>query len=82
MEHEDKVKAIQFIRPGAEFALKGEDLEWLDEVQVEPTEKEISDGLKAYKAAIENEAATKKAQKDALLERLGITEEEAQLLLA
>ena len=78
MNHEDKVKAIQFIKPGAEFALRGDVLEWLDKNQVEPTEKEIEFGLIAF----EKSKAEAAAKKDALLERLGITAEEAKLLLS
>jgi len=82
MEHEDKVKAIQFIRPNAIFTLRGDDLEWLDETQTKPTESEMETGWLAYQAAQEAEAATKAAQRQALLDRLGITEDEARLLLA
>ena len=43
------------------------------------TEKQLSDAIKAHIAV--DEQAAKAEQKAALLERLGITEEEAQLLL-
>ena len=33
--------ALQSLRPGAEWALRGDDLEWLDPVQTEPTAAEI-----------------------------------------
>jgi hypothetical protein len=81
MEHKDKVNAILFIRPEANFQLVGDDLIWQDENQTEPTKLEIDAGLIAYQAAQEAEAATKAAQRQALLERLGITEDEARLLL-
>lgn len=35
------VKAIQSLRPDAEFVLRGDKLEWLDQNQTEPTAKEI-----------------------------------------
>ncbi len=82
MEYSDKAKAIQFIRPNAKFTLRGDDLEWLDETQTKPTESEIETGWVAYQAAKQAEAEAKAAAKAALLERLGISEDEARLLLA
>ena len=37
----DKVQAIQTLRPKAQWVLRGDDLEWLDAEQTEPTETEI-----------------------------------------
>jgi len=36
------VKAIQSLRPDAEFVLRGGQLEWLDQNQTEPTAEEIA----------------------------------------
>jgi hypothetical protein len=36
-----KMTAIQSIRPGASFIIRGDTVEWLDTVQTEPTEAEI-----------------------------------------
>lgn len=36
-----KVKAIQRLRPNAEFVLRGDVLEWIDTTQTEPTQAEI-----------------------------------------
>ena len=82
MEHIDKVKAIQFIRPDAQFVMIGDVVEWLDTTQAEPTEKEIKDGLIAYQTAQQAEDQAKATAKAALLSRLGITAEEARLLLS
>lgn len=81
MTHQDKVNAIWFIRPSAKFVLRGDELEWLDENQTEPTEAEIKAGWIAYQAAQKTEAATKATQRQAILDRLGLTEDEARLLL-
>lgn len=35
-------KALQSLRPGAEWVLRGDDLEWLDTEQTQPTEAEIT----------------------------------------
>jgi hypothetical protein len=38
----NKVDALQSLRPGAEWVLRGDDLEWLDANQTQPTEVEIA----------------------------------------
>src|SRR5438045_3110532 len=48
MIHFDLVQAIEVIRPGAKFILRGEDvsgLEWLDDAQTRPTDDEILTAL-------------------------------------
>jgi len=37
-----KVEALHSLRPGAEWVLRGDDLEWLDTNQTQPTEAEIT----------------------------------------
>ena len=36
-----KPDALQSLKPGAEWVLRGDDLEWLDTKQTQPTEAEI-----------------------------------------
>lgn len=36
------VKALISLRPGAQWVLRGDDLEWLDNEQTQPTEEEIN----------------------------------------
>ena len=36
-----KADALQSLRPGAQWVLRGDDLEWLDANQTQPTEAEI-----------------------------------------
>ena len=81
MQHADKVNAIQFIRPDAEFLLSGDEIQWLDKKQTQPTDAEIEAGLVAYNAKVESDKTAKATDKAALLERLGITAQEAKLLL-
>ena len=38
----NKVDALQSLRPGAEWVLRGDELEWLDTNQAQPTESEIT----------------------------------------
>jgi hypothetical protein len=77
-------EAIQYLRPNKGFVMYGNDpstIIWDDESVTTPTKAQIEAALKN----LENnkiEAETSKAQaKAALLERLGITAEEAALLI-
>jgi hypothetical protein len=79
------VKAIRSLKPSSEFAFQNDDystIEWHVLEGKAPTQKEVDAAIEKVKAdeavAVENKAALKAA----LLKRLGITEEEAQLLLA
>jgi len=38
----DKVNALQSLRPGAQWVLRGDDLEWMDTEQTQPTDAEIT----------------------------------------
>jgi hypothetical protein len=37
-----KANALQSLRPGAQWVLRGDDLEWMDNEQTQPTEAEIA----------------------------------------
>ena len=50
----DIPKALQALKPGAEWVLRGDDwsgLEWLDKKQAAPTEKEVTDKIAELDAA-------------------------------
>lgn len=34
--------ALQHLRPGAQWNIRGEEIEWLDKVQTQPTNREIA----------------------------------------
>ena len=38
----NKANALQSLRPGAQWVLRGDDLEWLDTEQTQPTDAEIN----------------------------------------
>ena len=46
-----KRDALLSLRPGAEWVLRGDDLEWLDSIQTEPTEEEIQAKIAELQAA-------------------------------
>jgi hypothetical protein len=85
MESTIIVKAIKELSPNAEFAFSSDDLstlEWHNANATRPTDEEILAHCEVVIANLESEATTKAADKAALLERLGITADEAKLLLA
>ena len=45
-----KDQAILSLRPGAEWVLRGDELEWHDTEQTEPTEQEITDEVARLQA--------------------------------
>ena len=74
------IDAIVELRPNAQFVCVGNTLEGLtfdDPTIKKPTQKEVDATIKALEA----KEAAKSDAKAALLERLGITAEEAALLL-
>ena len=83
LNHNDKVKALAFIRPDAEYILRGDELEWVDQNQSEPTETEIQAGWIAYLAKIDSdkmEAENKRLAALAKLEALGLNEDDLKAL--
>ena len=79
------VEAIRNLAPEAEFSFENEDLttlKWQSENIKQPTIAAIEKEIAKVKTAKEIEAATKEAAKAALLNKLGITADEAALLLS
>ena len=80
----DYTKILEYKYPTDEWTLNGDDYEGLTWVSKTPKpSKATLDGLwQEVQDLIQTEKQAKAAQKAALLERLGITEDEARLLLA
>lgn len=79
------IEAIRKLKPNSEFVISNDDyatIEWHVLEGDAPTQAEINAAIKQIKADEITQAATKSAQKQALLDRLGITAEEAVLLLS
>jgi len=79
------VKAIRKLKPNSEFSFAEEDystVKWDVLDGNAPTQSEIDSAIKQIKADEIKEADTKANAKSALLEKLGITAEEAVLLLS
>jgi len=77
--------AIKKLKPTAQFSYSNDDystIKW-DVLEGDaPTQAEIDSAIEQIKADEIAEAEAKATQKAALLNRLGITEDEAKLLLA
>ena len=80
----DIAEVLRTIRPNGGWAISGEDYESLFyDATCEPiTREEFDTALKRYPAWKAEQEAAKAADKAALLERLGITADEAKLLLS
>jgi|688.fasta_scaffold163151_7 hypothetical protein len=67
-----KADALQSLRPGAQWALRGNDLEWLDQAQTQPTGAEIAaevarlTALEPARIATENRRTAYISEADAL----------------
>ena len=78
-------KAIKYLKPTSEFSFTNDDystIKWDVLKGDAPTQAEIDDAISQIKADEAAELESKANQKAALLERLGITEEESKLLLS
>jgi hypothetical protein len=78
-------KAIKKLKPNAGFVYSNRDystIEWINLEGKAPTQSEIDDAIEQVKADEIAEAEAKATAKAELLERLGITADEAKLLLA
>ena len=79
------VKAIKLLKPTAEFSFTEDDystIKWDVLEGTAPTQAEIDQAIEQVKADELAEAEAKATAKAALLERLGITQDEAKLLLS
>ena len=78
-------KAIIKLRPGAQYSFSNGDystIEWSVLEGTAPTLKEIEAAIKQIKVDEAAKAESDAAAKSALLDRLGISAEEAKLLLS
>jgi hypothetical protein len=77
-------KAIFNLKPTAEFSYQNEDYSTINWIVLDgdaPTQKQIDDEIKRIKAAEIADTKAKDAQRQAILDRLGLTADEAKLIL-
>ena len=78
-------KAIRALVGSDDFAYSGEDyasIVWITEPTKIPTAKQVADKIAELEQADAAAIVAKQAQKQDILDRLGITAEEAKILLA
>ena len=78
-------KAIKKLKPNAEWSFSANDYSTINWVVLDgtaPSQADIDEAIDQIKADEIAEAKTKSAAKSALLEKLGISEDEAKLLLS
>jgi len=77
-------RAIWSLCPSAEFSYENDDystIKWIVQPEVIPTQEEITNEITRLIEQDRIDEEQRKEQRKALLDRLGITEEEAKLLL-
>ena len=80
----DLVKAIYKLKPNAQFSFTENDYSTIKWDVLEgraPTQSEINTAIEQVKADEITEAEAKETQRQAILDRLGLTSDEARLLL-
>ena len=85
MNNQEITKALAYLRPKAEFVVRGEKLdgiEWLDLKQTKPTDEEIIAAIPLAKAQEIANIKAREIAKNELFAKIGITAEEASLLLS
>jgi hypothetical protein len=80
----DLAKAIKFLKPTAEFSFYNDDystIKWDVLDGAAPTQAELNDAIEQVKINEIAEAEAKATARQAILDRLGLTADEAALLL-
>ena len=79
------ISAIHKLKPNAEFSFQNDDystIKWDILEGKAPTQAEINKAITEIKANELTEAKNKAVQRQAILDRLGLTSEEASLILS
>jgi hypothetical protein len=77
-------EVLKFLCPDVQWSMSNDDFDtitWINVDKAPITKKQFEDGFTQYDAWKAEQDTAKATQKAALLERLGITEDEAKLLL-
>jgi hypothetical protein len=79
------IKAIWKLRPNSQFVIQNDDYSTIEFLKLEgtkPTKAQVDAAIEEIKAAEVTEAATQAQAKEALLARLGLSADEAKLLIS
>jgi hypothetical protein len=81
MNEKEIKEALHFCRPNAEWQFLNGEFIWLDKTQIQPTSDELKIAYEESVIAKESEKIALAEKRATLLAKLGITEDEARLLL-
>jgi hypothetical protein len=82
MNHTELTTALRHCRPNTEWQFLNDEFIWLDKNALQPTEAELELAYKDALIAAKSAKTKLEHDKAALLEKLGITADEAALLLS
>lgn len=82
MTHQEILNGLAQLGFKGGWVVTGEEITLWENEAPKPTKKQIADAAALYQQTLDQKAAADAEAKAALLTRLGITEEEAKLLLA
>jgi hypothetical protein len=75
-------EVLAMLRPNGGYVMTGDDYSGIEFIECQPfTEKEFKDGFAKVDAWLADETAKKVAARKVILDRLGITAEEAAILV-
>lgn len=76
-------EVMSMLIPSGGWVVKGESFEDIEFLECDPiTKKQFEDGFKKFESWKEANEAAAQAKKEAILNKLGLTEDEAKLLLS
>jgi hypothetical protein len=81
MTHNETVNGLKQLGFFTGWVISGEEITLWENTEPQPTEAQLLEASKLWAATLSKQEADKSASRNALLDRLGITEEEAKLLL-
>ena len=58
------IEAVESLKPNAEWTVRGDELEWLDAVQTEPTQAEIDAEVTRLQAVYDSQAYARNRKKE------------------
>ena len=78
----ESVDVVRMLRPEGGWIVRGNDYEGIEFIECEPfTKKEWTDGFAQFDSWKAEQDAAKEAQRQAILDRIGLTADEAKLIL-
>lgn len=81
----DYARCLVYLAPNAQWSINDNDyssLEWLSTDIPKPTEQEIIDSWEQAFAAFQAKVAARQSEKQAILDRLGVTSDELKKIFA